>query len=196
MLSEAVTPCPLDADHEQRKREDVRHWLGNLTVQEQTVLTQYYGLDGDPKTLAQIAKVMGLSPERIADVRRKAVAKLQDSARKALIGFKPLVPSKAEKVRLGGNVDVDVALLTKIRDLEDSLKQSRKEVSLHRDLLREALSDTFDPYWDRPTCKCCGAFYPKKVGVSEAKHKRGCWVPKVMAIGITQPRFISRSQGA
>jgi RNA polymerase sigma factor (sigma-70 family) len=55
--------------------------LARLNPREQSVLRMRYGLtDGEPRTLAQIGRTLSLGRERVRQIERGAIEKLQDAA--------------------------------------------------------------------------------------------------------------------
>ena len=73
--------------YEQREAKSVvAHVLQSLTDREQQVLALRYGLGGEePKTLGEIGKVIGGSPERIRQIESKALRKLRHPKRSGLL---------------------------------------------------------------------------------------------------------------
>jgi RNA polymerase primary sigma factor len=62
----------------------------HLTIRERQILTMYYGLDdkAEPMTLERIGDLLGVTRERIRQIRERAFEKLRDSADgNALAGF-------------------------------------------------------------------------------------------------------------
>ncbi len=76
----AVTPEYLT--YEGSLSEDLAKVLRTLTDREREILVMYYGLDGeDPITLEEIGKRIGLTRERIRQIKEKAIQRLQHSSR-------------------------------------------------------------------------------------------------------------------
>lgn len=76
----AVTPDYLT--YEASLSEDLRKVLSTLTEREQNILVMYYGLDGEePITLEEIGKRIGLTRERIRQIKDKAILRLQHRSR-------------------------------------------------------------------------------------------------------------------
>ena len=62
----------------------------HLTIRERQILTMYYGLDdkAEPMTLERIGDLLGVTRERIRQIRERAFEKLRESADgNALAGF-------------------------------------------------------------------------------------------------------------
>ena len=65
--------------------DDIKSKIGNLmnflSNKERSIITQYYGLDGEkPKTLEQIGKELGISKERIRQIKQTSMNKLRSEA--------------------------------------------------------------------------------------------------------------------
>lgn len=76
----AVTPDYLT--YEGSLGEDMRKVLATLTDREREILVMYYGLDGDePITLEEIGKRIGLTRERIRQIKDRAISRLQHQSR-------------------------------------------------------------------------------------------------------------------
>lgn len=65
--------------------DDIKTKIGNLmnflSNKERNIITQYYGLDGEkPKTLEEIGKELGISKERIRQIKQSSMNKLRSEA--------------------------------------------------------------------------------------------------------------------
>ncbi|GEM_PF-76459 len=64
---------------EESRREAVRRALAPLPPRDRKVLILYYGLDsGEPKTLDEIGRMLGVTRERVRQLRDRALAALRD----------------------------------------------------------------------------------------------------------------------
>ncbi len=81
MVEDLNAPPPDRAVFASMLPAQVAALLARLDAREQQVLCLRYGLDrGEPRTLAEVATVFGVSRERIRYIEAKAIAKLRDSA--------------------------------------------------------------------------------------------------------------------
>ena len=65
--------------------DDIKTKIGSLmnflSNKERNIITQYYGLDGEkPKTLEEIGKELGISKERIRQIKQSSMNKLRSEA--------------------------------------------------------------------------------------------------------------------
>jgi RNA polymerase primary sigma factor len=66
--------------------EDTARILETLTVRERMVLNLYFGLDGSqPLTLEEIGQRLGLTRERIRQIKEKALARLRHASRSGVL---------------------------------------------------------------------------------------------------------------
>lgn len=79
MLSNSVEPLRLeDALHNERLTERISALVDTLTPREQKIIEKIFGLNGEcvtPKT--DIAKELGCTPSRVAQIEAKAIRKLR-----------------------------------------------------------------------------------------------------------------------
>jgi RNA polymerase primary sigma factor len=69
---------PLSALEQTKRIEYIASWLDTLRDDEKRVIILRYGLDGaEPQTLESIGKLFGVTRERIRQIERKAIIKLQ-----------------------------------------------------------------------------------------------------------------------
>lgn len=60
---------------------DIQHLLEKLPLRERTILVMFYGLQNTgPKTLGEIADHLGLTSERIRQIKKKAIIEIRDSS--------------------------------------------------------------------------------------------------------------------
>jgi RNA polymerase primary sigma factor len=81
LLADQNTPAPDSAAMLGANRETVTRLLSRLDEREQTILTLRYGLDGydgPQRTFKEIGKTIGLTRERVRQVEKAALLKLQE----------------------------------------------------------------------------------------------------------------------
>jgi len=78
MLEDNKTPHPDEAVFNADELETIKYWLDNIDAREAEVLRLRYGLDSDqgPMTLKEIGKQLGLTRERIRQIEKEALEKL------------------------------------------------------------------------------------------------------------------------
>lgn len=82
LVADQHAPSPADAWDESLRRQQVRGWLTVLSVNERTVISRRFGLDGkDNMTLDSIGKELGITRERVRQIENAALAKLRALAR-------------------------------------------------------------------------------------------------------------------
>jgi len=73
---------PDEATYDRALGEDMEKALATLSEREQNILRLYFGIGGaDPLTLEDIGKQMGLTRERIRQIKEKAIQRLRHSTR-------------------------------------------------------------------------------------------------------------------
>lgn len=79
MLADDRTPAPEDAVFDQADTEFVQALLDRIDEREAKILRLRFGLDRqEPMTLKQIGKAIGLTRERVRQIEREALRKLND----------------------------------------------------------------------------------------------------------------------
>ncbi len=65
---------------------EIKRILNTLSEKESKILTLYFGLFGEPqRSLEEISKTIGLTKERIRQIRENAIQKLRNSSRKQIL---------------------------------------------------------------------------------------------------------------
>lgn len=81
-LPDQFSPDPEDEAYEQALRETVDHALSTLEQREAKVLRLYFGLDDqEPMTLEEIGTHLGLTRERVRQIKEKAITRLRHASR-------------------------------------------------------------------------------------------------------------------
>jgi RNA polymerase primary sigma factor len=77
LLADAHAPAPIHPAEHQEDISNLQHLMGHLDDRERTVLIQRFGLDGNPpKTLEDVSATLGRTRERIRQIQRQALDKL------------------------------------------------------------------------------------------------------------------------
>ncbi len=89
-LADNNEPCPRHREREYRVRMDrIARWIQRLDTREQKIVESRYGLSHDSRTvtLQRLADQLGVSRERIRQLERRAIEKLQGMAKSELCEF-------------------------------------------------------------------------------------------------------------
>jgi RNA polymerase primary sigma factor len=88
-LMDEKAPMPDDETFERALSDDMEKALDTLSGREKQILSLYFGLGGaEPLTLEEIGRKLGLTRERIRQIKEKAIARLRHSSRaKYLQGY-------------------------------------------------------------------------------------------------------------
>ena len=63
-------------------RDTISEMLGVLDERERSIVSDYFGLYDEPRTLVDIGEEWNLTNERIRQIKEKSIVKLRDSIRK------------------------------------------------------------------------------------------------------------------
>ena len=81
-LPDQFSPGPDEETFEHALTETVEAALASLKEREARILRLYYGLDGDdPMTLEQIGSILGVTRERVRQIKEKALERLRHASR-------------------------------------------------------------------------------------------------------------------
>ena len=81
-LPDQFAPGPDEETFENALTETVESALSSLKDREAKILRLYYGLDGDdPMTLEEIGGILGVTRERVRQIKEKALARLRHASR-------------------------------------------------------------------------------------------------------------------
>jgi RNA polymerase primary sigma factor len=88
-LQDDNAPMPDEETYERALSDDMEKALGTLSERERLILSMYFGINGEePLTLEEIGKELGLTRERIRQIKEKAIIRLRHSSRaKFLQGY-------------------------------------------------------------------------------------------------------------
>ena len=79
MLSDPAAQDPIERIPTRDAAERLGEVLVVLTARERAILTEHYGLDGEPRTLRVIAEELGVSAERARQIEQGALDKLRET---------------------------------------------------------------------------------------------------------------------
>ena len=81
-LPDQYSPGPEDEAYEQALRETVENSLSTLKEREAKILRLYFGLDDqEPMTLEEIGSLLGITRERVRQIKEKALLRLRHASR-------------------------------------------------------------------------------------------------------------------
>ncbi len=81
-LPDRSAPLPEDAAHRQALKETVERALATLEEREAKILRLYFGLDDqEPMTLEEIGSLLGVTRERVRQVKERALKRLRHTSR-------------------------------------------------------------------------------------------------------------------
>jgi len=88
-LADTVNPTPEDQTFEKALIEAIEDSLGGLKDRESRILRLYFGIDGaEPMTLEEIGTLLGITRERVRQIKEKALSRLRHVSRaKSLESF-------------------------------------------------------------------------------------------------------------
>jgi len=88
-LPDNLNPTPDERTFEKALTESIEDALGSLKERESKILRLYFGLDGEePMTLEQIGALLGITRERVRQIKEKALSRLRHVSRaRALESF-------------------------------------------------------------------------------------------------------------
>ena len=86
MFADENEPPPDDSMTKESLKKEIKRVLGTLPEKERDILIYYYGLDGMPgKTLEDISDKIGLTRERVRQIKEKALRKLKRSSKSKIL---------------------------------------------------------------------------------------------------------------
>ncbi len=88
-LADTVNPTPDEQTFEKALTEAIEDSLGGLKEREAKILRLYFGIDGaEPMTLEEIGTLLGITRERVRQIKEKALSRLRHVSRaKSLESF-------------------------------------------------------------------------------------------------------------
>ena len=88
-LADTINPTPDEQTFEKALTEAVEESLAGLKERESKILRLYFGLDGEePMTLEQIGALLGITRERVRQIKEKALSRLRHVSRaRGIVSF-------------------------------------------------------------------------------------------------------------
>ena len=81
-LPDQYSPGPEDEAHEHALKQTIEEALATLKEREATILRLYFGLDDqEPMTLEEIGSLLGITRERVRQIKEKALLRLRHASR-------------------------------------------------------------------------------------------------------------------
>jgi RNA polymerase primary sigma factor len=81
-LTNNIKPTPDEQTFEKALTESIEEALAHLKERESKILRLYFGLDGEePMTLEQIGALLGITRERVRQIKEKALSRLRHVSR-------------------------------------------------------------------------------------------------------------------
>ena len=81
-LSDQYAPAPEDKAYDHALKDSVENALSSLKEREAKILQLYFGLDDQqPMTLEEIGALMGITRERVRQIKQKALIRLRHASR-------------------------------------------------------------------------------------------------------------------
>lgn len=78
---------PEDGSMKESLSTDLNRVLSNLKPKEETIIKAYFGIGEEEKTLSEVSKMVGLTRERVRQIKDKAIKKLQVMGKKRLLYY-------------------------------------------------------------------------------------------------------------
>ena len=81
-LADTIAPSPDDDTYGRALSTTIEEALGTLKEREAKILKLYFGIDGsDPMTLEEIGSLLGITRERVRQIKEKALVRLRHASR-------------------------------------------------------------------------------------------------------------------
>jgi RNA polymerase primary sigma factor len=85
-IADTVSPTPDEITFENALTEAIEESLSDLKEREAKILRLYFGLDGqEPMTLEEIGDLLGITRERVRQIKEKALSRLRHVSRKSIL---------------------------------------------------------------------------------------------------------------
>jgi RNA polymerase primary sigma factor len=73
------SPDNLQDEEEDIKKREMQRAMNNLSEREIIIINSYYGIDGEPMTLEMIGEEIGLTKERVRQIKESAIRKIRNN---------------------------------------------------------------------------------------------------------------------
>lgn len=73
------SPDVLEDEEEELKRKEMKRAMHNLSDREIKIINHYFGIDGEPMTLEIIGEEVGLTKERVRQIKESAIRKVRNN---------------------------------------------------------------------------------------------------------------------
>ena len=85
-IADTINPTPDELTFEKALTEAIEESLSDLKEREAKILRLYFGLDGsEPMTLEEIGELLGITRERVRQIKEKALSRLRHVSRKSIL---------------------------------------------------------------------------------------------------------------
>jgi RNA polymerase primary sigma factor len=85
-IADTLSPTPDELTFEKALTEAIEESLSDLKERESKILRLYFGLDGaEPMTLEEIGELLGITRERVRQIKEKALSRLRHVSRKSIL---------------------------------------------------------------------------------------------------------------
>jgi RNA polymerase primary sigma factor len=85
-IADTISPTPDELTFEKALTEAIEESLSDLKEREARILRLYFGLDGsEPLTLEEIGDLLGITRERVRQIKEKALSRLRHVSRKSIL---------------------------------------------------------------------------------------------------------------
>ena len=81
MIADPLAQAESEAVIDRLEIEEVRHLTADLSDRERTIINDHYGIGRPPRTLAQIAKDLGVSAERVRQIEEQSLRRIRSRTR-------------------------------------------------------------------------------------------------------------------
>ena len=73
------SPDVIEDEEEELKRREMKRAMHNLSEREIKIINHYFGIDGEPMTLEMIGEEVGLTKERVRQIKESTIRKVRNN---------------------------------------------------------------------------------------------------------------------